>query len=519
MKPSRASLNERTSGVLLHPTSLPGPHGSGDLGRPARWFADVLAEAGQRFWQMLPVGPAGHGNSPYSAPSAFAGSPALISLEALADDGLLAAEDLARPPRFPRGRVDYEASGRHRERHLRAAFAAFAAGRGGAAERRRHRAFVERSRAWLDDFALFVALKQAHGGVEWTAWDEGVRARRAAALERARRRFEGEIAYRRFEQFLFDGQWRALCDHCAAKGVGLLGDVPIFVAHDSSDVWAHPDLFLLDRRGRPAVVAGVPPDYFSRTGQRWGNPLYRWPTLKRRRYGWWIDRLRITLSRFDAVRLDHFIGFHRSWAIPASSPTAVVGRWLPGPGADFFSAVERALGLARPLPFVAEDLGVVTPEVKALRDRFGLPGIRVLQFAFGSDPSAADFLPHNYPRNAVAYTGTHDNDTTVGWATERAGGHSTRSAADVRAERKRALEYLGGGGAEIHWDMIRMVELSVANTAIVPLQDVLGLGSEARMNRPGIAADNWEWRLDDPARARKALLRLGRLSQIYGRAP
>jgi 4-alpha-glucanotransferase len=506
-----ASLNERTSGILLHPTSLPGPHGNGDLGAQARHFADFLAAAGQTFWQMLPVGPLGYGSSPYSGQSAFAGNPLLIALPPLVAAGYLPDSELANVPTLPDKRVDYPAAERFRTHCLRGAFA-----------RAKHESAFARFRAeqagWLDDYALFRALKSAHHEVEWTRWQPALRDRQPEALERAREQFSAEIAYRAFEQWLFDEQWRALRAHCAQRDVQLIGDLPIFVAHDSADVWQHRELFQLDEQGQPTVISGVPPDYFSATGQRWGNPLYRWEQLRETGYAWWIARMRSMLARFDVVRLDHFIGFERYWEIPAHEATAMNGRWVAGPGGSLFEVFEGVLG---PLPLIAEDLGEVTAEVKALRDRFDLPGLKILQFAFGNDPCAPDFLPHNYPRRSVVYTGTHDNDTTWGWFHQRGGDDaSERSAAQTAHERSQALAYLGArDGSEIHWDMIRMCALSIANTAIFPLQDVLGLGSESRMNRPGSASGNWEWRFDAGAISGELAARLLSLTRTYGRQP
>jgi 4-alpha-glucanotransferase len=508
-----ARLGERASGLLLHVTSLPGPHGNGDLGTAAREFVDFSADAKQSFWQMLPVGPCGYGNSPYSAQSAFAGNPLLIALPDLVERGWLAAEELRPPIAFEADRVDYADAERFRTRCLRRAFEV---GR----RDPKFPAYCEEHRAWLDDYALFRAIKSAHAEVEWTRWRPELRDREPEALARTRREMADEIAFRSFEQWVFAEQWRELRAYCHARGVALIGDLPIFLAHDSADVWQHPELFYLDAQGMPTVVAGVPPDYFSATGQRWGNPLYRWDVVRDTGYRFWLDRMHDMLERFDIVRLDHFIGFHRYWEIPADEPTAVHGHWRPGPGETLFATLARELG---PLPLIAEDLGAVTPEVTALRDRFGLPGIRLLQFAFGTDVSAHDFLPHNYPRAAVVYTGTHDNDTVVGWFEAReelaaAGEHSTRTAEQVKKEQAAALAYLGAAdGSNIHWDMIRMCLLSVADTAIFPLQDLLGLGSEARMNRPGRASGNWEWRCTQAAFSPALAEKLADLTRRYER--
>jgi 4-alpha-glucanotransferase len=500
-------LSERASGVLLHPTSLPGPHGSGDLGAEAHAFARWLHDAGQRWWQMLPVAPLGHGNSPYSAHSAFAGNPLLVSLHRLVEDGLLPARDLRDVPRFPKGRIDYGAVRAFRERHLRTAFVAF--GRH-ARDRAQLEDFCARNAAWLDDFALYTAIKRSRRGKPWTEWEPDLRLRDPAALDRARQMLRADVEEQRFEQFVFDLQWQSLRDECRSLGIGLIGDLPIFVAHDSADVWAHRDLFHLDPQGNPTVVAGVPPDFFSKTGQRWGNPLYEWEAAERTGFAWWLRRFSQTFARFDAVRLDHFIGFARYWEVPASEPTARNGRWRSAPGTKLF----EALG---PAQLIAEDLGEVTDEVTALRDRFGFPGMKLLQFAFGTDPQAATFLPYNYERNSVAYTGTHDNDTTAGWFHEC--GSAQRSPEQCAKERENALAYLGvdDGGRDIHWHLIRAIWSSVANLALVPVQDLLGVGSEARMNFPGTVEGNWEWRLQAlPGPAVRERLRA--LTQIYGRS-
>jgi 4-alpha-glucanotransferase len=502
--------------VLLHPTSLPGPHGNGDLGEEARRFVDFLAMAGQRWWQMLPVAPPGYGSSPYSAQSAFAGSPMLVSLDALVTEGLLQPEEIASD--LPRERVDYAAASELRARALRLAFERYRAQTSKNARARAELAtFREENATWLEDFALFRAIKRANGEVQWTAWEDDLKLRRKPALARARRELAGEIDLECFEQLVFQKQFAALRAYAAERSIGLIGDIPIFVAHDSADVWQHRELFRLDRGGEPTVISGVPPDYFSTTGQRWGNPLYRWARLRKTGYAWWVDRFRRMLERFDAVRIDHFIGFQRYWEIPASEATAVNGRWMKGPGAHFFATVEKKLGT---LPLIAEDLGAVTPAVTALRDKFHLPGIKVLQFAFGSDPSAKNFLPHNYPRRAVVYTGTHDNDTTVAWFNEKGGEASTRSTEQAEKERRAVLDYVsqGGDGTDIHWDMIRAALASVARVAMVPLQDILGLGAEARMNRPGVASENWAWRFSEWDLTHAVAERLFRLTSTYGRA-
>ncbi|MEP7125182.1 MAG: 4-alpha-glucanotransferase [Byssovorax sp.] len=513
-RPAASLLGIRSSGVLLHPTSLPGPFGSGDLGREASAFVDFLAAAEQRWWQMLPVGPPGYGDSPYSAASAFAGSPWLIDLEALGHAGLLRPHELSVATPFAIDQADFAGSRAFREDRLARAFAAFSRRRDPAAIQA-FEAFVAENVAWLEDWALFSALKRAHGDVAWTEWPKPLRDRDPEALASAGERYADAIDRARFEQHLFATQWRSLRAVCAARGVALMGDLPIFVAHDSADVWQRRDLFQLDANGMPTVVAGVPPDYFSATGQRWGNPLYRWDRLQKEGFAWWIARLRSALARFDAVRLDHFIGFVRAYAIPASSPTAKQGTWQPGPGAALFEAATAALG---PLPLVAEDLGVVTPEVTALRERFAFPGIRVLQFAFGNDAQAPTFLPASYPRETVVYTGTHDNDTTAGWFHDPGGHDSERSLEQITREQAAALACVGGDGEEIHWDFIATAIASVADLAIVPAQDLLGLRSEARMNRPGTTDGNWGFRLREGELDEPVAERLRGLTRDHGRS-
>ena len=511
-KPVRPqSLRSRSSGLLLHPTSLPGPHGSGDLGREAYAFVDFLAQAEQSWWQMLPIAPPGYGESPYSAQSAFAGSPWLVSPDLLADEGLIDSATIADHPEFTEDRVIFEPMAAHRERLLRLAYARFVTqqvNESALAE------FRKREAAWLEDFTLFRALKRKHGGVAWTSWGPELRGRDPNALAKARIDLAADIAFEAFVQYVFDRQWRALRGYARARGVALVGDIPIFVAHDSADVWQNQSAFFLEENGEPTFVAGVPPDYFSVTGQRWGNPLYRWKRLKKSGFAWWIARIRATLERFDALRIDHFIGFQRYWRVPGADATAENGRWMKGPGADFFQAVQDQLGA---LPMIAEDLGAVTPAVLALRDRFGLPGIKILQFAFGTDPNADAFLPHNYPRNAVVYTGTHDNDTAVGWFGDHGDEHGARTPEQTERERQSLLRYLGSGPDEIHWRMIRSAMASIANLSIFPVQDVLGLGSEARMNRPGEGTGNWSWRLRKGQLTSEQAERLASLTTTYER--
>ena len=504
----------RSSGVLLHPTSLPGRFGIGDLGAPALDFVETLAAAGQRLWQVLPLGPTGYGDSPYQCFSAFAGNPLLISLDDLIRDGLLTAQDAGEPQDFEPGSVDFARVIAHRQALWPRVLDRFDA-TAPAAIRDRFDRFCAAHAAWLDDFALFMAVKAAHGDEAWTEWEPDILWRDAAAVARWSARLARDIQVHKLTQFLFFEQWRRVHEACRARSIAILGDLPIFVAHDSADVWARRELFRLDVDGGPTVVAGVPPDYFSGTGQLWGNPHYRWDVLEETGYAWWVERIRALLTLVDRIRIDHFRGFEAAWEIPAGATTAVRGEWVKGPGGRLFDAMQSALDLAE-LPFVAENLGVITPEVEALREQFGLPGMAILQFAFGTDPQAPDFQPHNYPRNRVVYTGTHDNDTTVGWWTGDAG-HSTRSAADIERERAHVRRYLGVDGREVHWDFIRAVLASVADTAIVPAQDLLGLGSEARMNRPGTTGGNWRWRLRPGQLTTAVMARLAEMSETYDR--
>ena len=507
-------MPRRAAGILLHPTSLPRGDDIGDLGPGAFEFIDWLASARQRIWQVLPLGPTGYGNSPYQCFSAFAGNPLLISLEGLAEDGLL-PDQAARRPVGAEGSVDFPAVIEHRralwpqvlDRFEKAA---------GPQERDRFDRFCRDHAGWLDDFALFMAVKEAQNQTAWTRWEPDIAQRDPAALARWTVRCAREIRQHKLVQHLFFEQWGRVRDACHARSIEIMGDLPIFVAHDSADVWARREFFRLDSSGQPTVLTGVPPDYFSSTGQLWGNPHYRWDALARTGFAWWIDRFRALLALVDRVRIDHFRGFEASWEVPHDSPTAILGEWVKGPGASLFEAMGAAFH-AEHLPFVAENLGVITPEVEALRERFGLPGMAILQFAFGNDPHAPDFKPHNYPRNLVAYTGTHDNDTTAGWwaGTDE---HSTRSADEIEREREHSRRYLGTDGNEPHWAFVRAVLASVADTAIVPAQDLLGLGSQARMNRPGTLSGNWRWRLAPGQLTGEIAHRLAAMTEIYDRA-
>jgi len=484
----------RAAGILLHPTSLPGPNGIGDLGPEAHRFLDFLGRTGMKIWQVLPLGPTGYGDSPYQCFSAFAGNPLLIYIPGGEGD-------------FPEHTVDFERVIPYRQRLLRAALDRFVPDAP-------FQAFVKREGDWLEDYALFMALKEAHGGISWTAWEPGAAQREPAALAEWRAKLATPIERIRREQYFFFTQLEALKKAAAARGIQLMGDLPIYVAHDSADVWANRSLFKLKPDGTLLVQAGVPPDYFSVTGQLWGNPIYDWPAMHAQGYAWWIRRMRAAFRMFDLVRLDHFRGFEAYWEVPGDAQTAENGRWVPGPGAPLFDAVIGALG---PVPIVAENLGLITPAVEALRERFGFPGMSILQFAFGGDGQATEFKPHNFPRERVVYTGTHDNDTTMGWWGSTGAGDSTRDAEQVEREKSYARRYLGTDDPEMHWVLIRAALASVANTVLVPMQDVLGLGSEARMNLPGRQAGNWGFRFTWDQVTPTIASRLAELVLLYDR--
>lgn len=495
----------RGAGILLHVTSLPSPYGIGDLGPSAYAWVDRLARSGQAWWQALPLGPTGCGDSPYQPLSSFAGNILLISPDGLIAEGLLRPDDLEAPA-FPEGRVDYPAVTRFKHRMLERAWSHFRSGAAGHLRPDFERFRVEEAH-WLDDYALFRALKSRHGGAPYLDWPGPLVRREPEALDAARRDLADPIDLARFGQFLLVHQGDRLRDHGRSRGVRFLGDLPFFVSPDSADVWAHPQFFRLDGGRRPELVAGVPPDYFSPEGQLWGNPVYDWEALRRSGYRWWIDRLRAWLNHVDVVRLDHFRGFVAAWHVPADATSARTGQWHPGPGADLFRAVREELGR---LPLIAEDLGIITPDVTRLREELHLPGMKVLQFAFDGDPDNP-FLPHTYGPDAVAYTGTHDNDTTRGWY-----------ATLPEASRRVFWDYLGrspGAEDEVAWELIRLAWSSPAALAIAPLQDVLNLGSEARMNRPGSAEGNWRWRVPGAMLAGPHFDRLRDLTGRTGRSP
>jgi 4-alpha-glucanotransferase len=492
----------RASGILLHPTSLPGPHGIGSLGAEAYAFVDFLVGAGQSVWQILPLGPTGYGDSPYSAFSALAGNPLMICLERLVEAGDLDASTIA-DSTMPEGATHFGFVHGFKGRLLQKAAHRFRK----ATTDERQVAFADfcaRQAYWLNDYAIFRALRQHFGDQSWNRWPTEIRFREEAALRHWGENLSEHIYIEKYAQFVFFEQWFALKAYANSRGVRILGDIPIFVAFDSADVWANPHLFHLDDEGNPTRVAGVPPDYFSKTGQRWGNPLYRWERLANDGFSWWLARFRWNLTQADLVRIDHFRGFEACWSIPVEEETAVNGRWESVPGADLFQALAATLGKA---PIIAEDLGVITPEVEALRDRFGFPGMKILQFAFGSGADNP-YLPHNFQRNCVVYSGTHDNDTTVGWW----------QALD-RKEREAVRSYLGRGARDISWDLIRQAMASVAELCIFPLQDMLALGSEARLNTPGRPDGNWTWRFPPGALSVELQQRLAELCRIYGRHP
>ena len=492
----------RASGVLLHPTSLPGPHGSGDLGPAAHHFVDWLHSAGQRLWQMLPLGGIGPGNSPYMSSSAFAGNLLLIDLAELQQRGWLDAGALARPPVGDLHRIDFGAMVPWRMQQLTAAAGRFAS-QAQAAERQDFEAFCAAEADWLDDYALFMALCEAADWADWSSWPAGLARHRPAAVAEARLQYRARIDFYRFCQWCFFRQWAALRAHAHSKGVKIIGDAPIFIAYQSAEVWSRQDLFELDAAGRPSVVAGVPPDYFSATGQRWGNPLYRWSAHAAEGYAWWIQRIRRTLALVDIVRIDHFRGFADYWEIPAGAPTAVTGRWLPGPGVALFDAIAAALG---PVPVIAEDLGELSPAVSDLLRATTFPGMAILQFAFG-DGAQNPFLPHNHHQHSVVYTGTHDNDTSTGWWAHSAGD----------AQRHHARAYLGSDGHDIAWALMRSACASVADTVVHTMQDILVLPGACRMNLPGSASGWWVWRFDWPQVHPWHSQRLADMTRLFGR--
>ena len=498
-------MKRRGSGILIHLTSLPSPFGIGDMGPWAYRFVDFLAETKQSFWQILPLNPTdpAHYNSPYHSLSAFGCNPLLISPELLVQDDLLDKTDLESLPDFPEERVDYGAVIRYKEALLNRAYERSK----GKRKDHEYGRFCLENTYWLDDFALFMALKSRFGGKAWSEWPQDIRDRQPKALQAAKKEICETVGKERFLQYLFFKQWRSLSNYCNQKNIQIIGDIPIYVNFDSVELWTHPELFKLDNEKRPYVVAGVPPDYFSETGQLWGNPIYQWDVLKEKEYDWWIQRIAQTLKLYDFVRIDHFRGLVAYWEVPATEETAINGKWIEAPVMDFLNHLTRRFPS---LPIIAEDLGVITPDVREIMHHFELPGMKLLLFAFGDDLATNPYIPHNLPRNCVAYTGTHDNSPIKGW-------FEKETTPEIK---RRLFRYLGRNVPveELHWELIRMVMMSVANVAIFPMQDILGLGEEARMNQPATLDGNWQWRLLPDLLTPDLTSRLCEMTETYGRA-
>jgi 4-alpha-glucanotransferase len=496
------AMYQRSSGVLCHITSLPGPHGIGDLGQSTYEFVEILAEAGQHLWQVLPLGPAGGGNSPYDSRSSFAGNPLMISIDALVDMDLLEQSRVPHETGFRRDRVEFGRVQRWKERRLLAAFERFQSKPDNELQRRFDE-FHHDNKSWLDDFALYQSIRESHDGQPWYRWPDGLRHREKQAIAPARTDLRERVEFHMFVQWLFDEQWSQLKRHANDRSIAIMGDIPIYVALDSAEVWANQEQFLLDEDGQPEKQAGVPPDLFAKDGQLWGNPVYDWDQMEADDFSWWKQRVHRVMELTDIVRIDHFRGFAAGWQVPAEARTARNGEWVPGPGRRIFDLLQDELG---ELPIVVEDLGVITPDVEELRDDLGYPGMKVLQFAFG-DGADNPYLPHNIGRNSMVYTGTHDNDTTRGWYD-----------ALPSSEKSHVRRYLNGTAETIHRDMIRAAWASVGTLACTPVQDVLGLGNEARMNIPGKARGNWAWRLEDYSGLRRRTQFLGEFTELYGRS-
>lgn len=491
----------RSSGILLHPTSLPGKHGIGSFGKDAFRFIDFLAEAGQKLWQILPLGPTGYGDSPYQCFSSVAGNPLLINLDLLVEQGFLSKKDLKSNPNLLDSEVDYEFVIHYKFDKLKTAYANFQAS-GNAEAKNDFASFCAANTHWLEDFALFMALKGEHNQVAWQEWDPAYVNRDPKALQEFSENHVDEIDFRRFIQWLFFRQWASVKEYANSKGIKIIGDIPIYISGDSVETWTQPQIFLFDENKNPVKVAGVPPDYFSKTGQLWGNPIYDWEYHKKTNFIWWKERIKANLELFDMVRIDHFRGFSEFWAVPFGEETAMNGEWLPCPGDELFTSLKDEFG---ELPIIAEDLGVITDDVVALREKFGFPGMKILQFAFDSDEDN-DYLPHTYDKNFVVYTGTHDNDTATSWYKLA----SNENKTSVR-------EYLGHKPEKGAWDFIRLAHSSTANMSVIPLQDLLNLGNEARMNLPGTTQDNWKWRFKKGDLTKALAKRMRKLTKVYGR--
>lgn len=495
-------LTERACGILLHPTSLPGKYGIGSLGKTAFEFIDFLVKAKQRYWQILPLGPTGYADSPYQCFSAHAGNPNLIDLDLLVKAKLLYTEDLDDFPHFPENTISYDAVQHARLPLLKKAFQAFTMYADNT-EKLAYRNFLKDNVRWINDYALFRAIKANRNQKPWYLWEPALKMREAESIKTIQALLHEEIDFHKFMQFLFFRQWQAVKDYAHKNKVKIIGDIPLYVALDSADSWANPEIFEFDAERNPIRVGGVPPDYFSETGQLWGNPLFRWDVLKKTGYSWWIDRIKTNLFLYDIIRIDHFRGFAAYWAVPYGEKTAIKGEWIPCPGKDFFQTLQSQFSQ---LPIIAEDLGVITPDVEELRDGFGLPGMKILQFAFDSS-EANDYIPHNYSKNCIVYTGTHDNDTVIGWF-----------SAATAEDKKYMLDYVNAPETDIHWTFIRLAWASVAYTAIVPMQDLLGLDSTARMNLPGTTQHNWQWRARSNDFSQALAEKLAHLTLLYGRA-
>ncbi len=494
---------DRSSGILLHPTSLPGPEGIGDLGPEAYRWIDFLAASGIQLWQILPLGPTGYGDSPYQCFSAFAGNPFLVSPILLLESGLLKPSDLRQRPEFPELSVDFGPVIQWKNHLLELAYNSFVKIKPRKIDEQ-FQSFCLDNAAWLEDYSLFMAIKESEGGHPWSDWPKPLKFRESSALNQVREELSALIEKVKFSQFLFDQQWQNLKNYAHEKSIRIVGDMPFVIALDSADTWANPHLFLMDAQLNPTMVAGVPPDYFSATGQLWGNPLYQWDAHAQQNYDWWTRRLSSVLSMVDLVRLDHFRGFAAAWHVPFGSENAIKGEWIESPGLDLFTKLKERFP---ELPIIAEDLGVITPDVESLRDGFNLPGMKILQFGFSSDPEDS-FLPHHYPLNCFAYTGSHDNDTAQGWFD-----HASPK------EQRFCLDYLGATENDVPHAMIREVWRSPARYTVAPMQDFLGLGTEARMNLPGSPSGNWSWRMSSKALTNELRDRIYKLNYLYSRLP